>query len=53
MLNAQRGSAIGHLRTLPSKMPGFQARVAEDVEDGLSAICQRLSASLSDLAAAL
>lgn len=43
---------IGYLRTLRSKNPLFQARVADDDEEGFSTFCGRLAASLSDLTVA-
>lgn len=49
-LDAQRRNKRDHLRTLLSMIPGFQARVPEEVEDGFSAFCRRLFALFSDLA---
>lgn len=51
-LAAQRLNVLSHLCTLRAKMSSFKARVTEDVEDGLSAFCQKLAASLSDISAA-
>lgn len=51
-LDAQEQNVLVHLRSVRSKMLGLQASVAEDVEDGLFAIRQRLATSISDLAAA-
>lgn len=51
-LDAQRQNMSGHLRILRSKIPGFQARVAEDVENGFFEFYQRLVALLSELVGA-
>lgn len=39
MLDEQRHNVLGHLHTLRSKIPVFQAHVAENVEYGFSAFC--------------
>lgn len=50
-LETQRRWVAVYLRTLRSKMPGFQARVAADVEAGFTEFCRLLATSLSSLAA--
>lgn len=51
-LHVQGRYALGHVRTFRSKMPGFQARLAEEVKDGVYKFCRRLANTLSDLAGA-
>lgn len=41
-LVTQQRRLLAHLRNFRSKMPGFQARVAEEVEDRFSAFCRKL-----------
>lgn len=48
-LDAQQSSVRGHTRTLGSKMPGFRACEAEEVEGGYSAFNRRLADLLSEL----
>lgn len=43
---------LGYLHTLLTKMPALQACMVESVENGFSAFCRRIAASLSDLTAA-
>lgn len=49
ILDAQKRSLLDHLRTLRSRMPGFQARVAESVVDECSAFLQGLATALPHL----
>lgn len=42
---------LGNLRILRSKVPRFQARLAEDFREGFLEYCRSLAALLTDLAA--